>query len=130
MRLRFLLPALLGLGACVMSTSVAYTPRGTIALSPKPATCQLEVLSVVPRRPYDEVGTFDVDNQGVDWVRTADDLLARTRARACAAGADALLTIKAGPAYTQAIALHWQTTEPAAPIPAATPLAPTEPATK
>jgi hypothetical protein len=105
--------ALAGLAAC--DPTFTYTRSSRATYPAKPAKCQLEVFTVPPQRAFVELGTFEIENHGGGkHVGSLSELRELVQARACAAGADALLGRKAGDRYIQATALRWEegSTEP------------------
>ena len=92
--------------------TVSYTRSSAQTFPPKPSGCALEAMSLPPARPFVELGTFDFEG---NWNNVAElssmaDVVDKVRARACEAGADAILARKDGDGYAQAVALRW--TEP------------------
>jgi len=99
---------LIALGACESSP---YTPTGH-KFPAKPKGCSLQLLSTAPHNAYDELGTFQITNQNKwgaeDRVETDDKLRELVGERACAAGADALITTtNRDGLYVKAVAIRW-----------------------
>jgi hypothetical protein len=128
-----LAPALfLLLTAC--SPTVHFAPAAPSAALPREAGCEIELLTAVPQRPYQEIGTFDLTGGttgiGGTNVQTAAEFLDLIRDQACAQGADAVVAVKAQGYYREGTALRWAApaTAPAAPAAPAVPSAPAAPA--
>jgi len=56
----------------------------------KPANCSIELLTIRPTRPFNEIGMLD--KQGLEPVASAGEFLALARPLVCSAGGDAILT--------------------------------------
>lgn len=89
-----------------------FTPASGRTFPAKPKGCVVELLSRAPTFPYDEIGTFELTNTNkwgaTDRIDTADRLRELVGERACAAGANALITTTndAG-LYVKAVAIRW-----------------------
>lgn len=110
------------LAACGASTT--YTRSSSRTFPSHPPSCTLETLSVVPQRPFLELGTFDIQASAFGALRSIDEVLAQVRERACREGGDAIIARKDDATYRQAVLLRWTDTGSAAGAPAAGSAAP------
>ncbi|MCE9573792.1 MAG: hypothetical protein K8W52_11615 [Deltaproteobacteria bacterium] len=97
---------------CVEHTTAAFTPTSARSAAPRSTDCELEALTTVPSRAYEELGTFDVQ-PGAERIDTLGKLRDFVRADACMAGADAIIAPVEGARYTRAIAIRWVSPPPA-----------------
>lgn len=100
---------LIALGAC---NSSAFTPATHRTFPARSKGCVMELLSAAPQRVYEEIGTFAITNVNKwgadDRVDTDDRLREVVGERACAAGADALITtVNRDGWYIKAVAIRW-----------------------
>jgi hypothetical protein len=95
------------LAACGSAT-ITFTRSTPQTFPAKPADCPLEVYSVVPQRPFVEIGTFDIEAMDqLSAITTAAELRRKLGPRACQVGADALVGELGRNGYQRAIALTW-----------------------
>jgi hypothetical protein len=87
---------LIALTACAAATpKITFVPNGPAPSSPRPAACEIAVFrDAKPERRYTELGVINyhderhrLDDRGL----SVDTALAEIKARACQAGADAVI---------------------------------------
>lgn len=81
---------------------VACAPAAPPRFPARPPGCELETFTVLPRRPYIELETFNLNSS-----ESLSEVLDPLRESACRDGADAIYVPKAGKAYVYGIALKW-----------------------
>jgi hypothetical protein len=106
---------------CTLAIAVAAVAACAPAAAPprfpaRPPGCELETFTVLPRRPYIELETFNLNSS-----ESLTEAVGRVRDSACGDGADAIYAPKAGKAYVYGIALKWSDAPPPAPAPVTPP---------
>ena len=81
--------ALVLLAGCV-STTFAFSPTVTVIHS-KPESCPIEVMTSMPSRSFQEIGTLELYNG--DPPKTLDAFKAAVAKQSCSAGGDAVVAI-------------------------------------
>jgi hypothetical protein len=99
--------------AAASSPQATYSPASSTTYPPKPAGCELEVLSTPPADVYDEIGTFDIEQTyGSQRITTGNQLRELIGPQACQLGADGLIAFAAatpeGVAYRRAVAFKYR----------------------
>ncbi len=96
-------------GACVpLHSHRSFSATSAQRYEPRPDDCALDAFVTVPNRPFQEIGVFDVGNDGHDRATTLDLLRAMVGPDACRAGADGLIASANGYGlYIKAVAFRW-----------------------
>ena len=106
-RCSFLVLAVLAL-ATACGPTISYQRASAQTYPAKPASCELDVLTLPPQRSFVEIGTFDIAN-GDSVIDTSERLLNELRAQACQVGADAIFAQSNGQGvYVKATAIRYE----------------------
>src|SRR5258708_1449226 len=76
--------------ALLAGCGITYRYRSTtsVAAAPKPPTCQFDVLSMPPDKPYDQIGILKAGDPAAADPEVFADVV---RAKVCEAGGDAVV---------------------------------------
>jgi len=89
---------------------------------PKERGCAFEILSTLPLRPFEEIGTFAIEGTPSDPIDQEPELRNLVGTQACREGTDALLVLRtADGVYTSARAIRWKPETGPAPAPGPAP---------